>query len=112
MRQVAMSDQEIVRRHKTIWAATALGPRLADRFASEMPELVNLANGLQRERSAVQNTLILPYSNGLVEGRVARLKLLKRQSYGSAKLELLHQRMRHAAYCINTQARMLRASQF
>lgn len=59
-----MSDQEIGRRHKIIWAATALGPRLADCFASEMPELVNLANGLQRERSAVQNTLVLPYSNG------------------------------------------------
>jgi transposase len=75
MMQVAMSDQEIVRRHRTIWAATALGPWLADCLASEMPKLLNLANGLQRERSAVQNALILPYSNGQVEGQITKLKL-------------------------------------
>ena len=62
-----------------------------------MPELVSSANGLQRERSAVQHAFILPYSNGQVEGRVMELKLLKRQSYGHAKLDLLHQRILHAA---------------
>jgi transposase len=92
-----MSDQEIVRRDRTIWAATALSPWLADCLASEMPELVNLANGLQGQRSAVQNALILPYSNGQVEGHITNLKFLKRQSYGRAKLDLLHQRMLHAA---------------
>jgi transposase len=97
MMQMAMSDQEMGQQHRTIWAATALGPRLADRLASEMPELVNLANGLQHERSAVQNALILPYSNGQVEGQITKSKLLKRQSYGHAKPDLLRQRMLHTA---------------
>jgi transposase len=77
--------------------ATALDPWLADCLASEMPELVNFANGLQREQSAVQAALELPYSNGQVEGQITKVKLLKRQSYGRAKLDLLRQRMLHAA---------------
>jgi hypothetical protein len=55
------------------------------------------SNGLQREQSAVQAALELPYNNGQVEGQITQLKLLKRQSYGRAKLDLLRQRMLHAA---------------
>jgi transposase len=80
--------------HRT---ATPLDPWLADCLASEMPELRNFAKGLQRERAAVQNALTLPYSNGQVEGQITKLKLLKRQSYGRAKLDLLRQRMLYAA---------------
>ena len=78
-------------------AAAALDPWLTDCLASGMPELVNFASGLQREQSAVQAALELPYSNGQVEGQITKLKLLKRQSYGRAKLDLLRQRMLHAA---------------
>jgi hypothetical protein len=92
MMHVAMSDQEIGHRHRIIRAATVLGPWLTNCPASEMPELVNLANGLPRERAAVQNALILPYSNGQVEGQITKLKILQRQSYGRAKLDLLRQR--------------------
>jgi transposase len=77
--------------------AAALDPWLSDCLASGMPELVNFASGLQREHSAVQAALELPYSNGQVEGQITKLKLLKRQSYGRAKLDLLRQRMLHAA---------------
>ena len=73
--------------------ATSLGPWLADCLASEMPELRNVAKGIQHERAAVQNALTLPYSNGEVEGQITKLKLLKRQSYGRAKLDLLLQQM-------------------
>jgi transposase len=77
--------------------AAALDPWLEDGLASGMPELVNVASGLQREHSAVQAALTLPYSNGQVEGQITKLTLLKRQSYGRAKLDLLRQRMLHAA---------------
>jgi transposase len=77
--------------------ATALDSWLADGLASGMPELVHFASGLQREHSAVQAALTLPYSNGQVEGQITKLKLLKRQSYGRAKLDLLRQRMLHAS---------------
>jgi transposase len=77
--------------------AAALDPWLADGLASGMPERVNFASGLPREHSAVPAALDLPYSNGQVEGQITTLKLLKRQSYGRAKLDLLRQRMLHAA---------------
>lgn len=78
-------------------AAAALVSWLMDSLASGMPERVNFANGLQREQSAVQAALELPYNNRQVEGQITQLKLLKRQSYGRAKLDLLRQRMLHAA---------------
>jgi transposase len=82
-----------------MWARTASSLDLwfMDCLASGMPELVNFASGLQREHAAVQAALTLPYSNGQVEGQITKLKLLKRQSYGRAKLDLLRQRMLHAA---------------
>jgi transposase len=78
-------------------AASTLDLWLRDCLASGMPELVHFASGLQREQPAVQAALTLPYSNGPVEGQITKLKLLKRQSDGRAKLDLLRQRMLHAA---------------
>ena len=78
-------------------ATSTLDQWLMDCQASGMPELVHFASGLQREQAAVQAALTLPYSNGQVEGQVTKLKLLKRQGYGRAKLDLLRQRMLHAA---------------
>jgi transposase len=78
-------------------AASTLDPWLMDCQASGMLELVHFASRLQREQPAVQAALTLPYSNGQVECQITKLKLLKRQSYGRAKLDLLRQRMLHAA---------------
>jgi len=77
--------------------ASTLDLWLMDGLASEIPELVRFASGLQREHSAVQAALELPHSNGQVEGQITKLKLLKRQSYGRTKPDLLRQRMLHAA---------------
>jgi transposase len=52
-------------------------------------ELKNFAEGLQRDEAAVQAALLLPWSNGQVEGQINRLKLIKRQMYGRANLDLL-----------------------
>ena len=51
-----------------------------------------MARGLLRDQAAMRAALQLPYSNGPVEGQVTRLKLLKRQMYGRAKLALLRAR--------------------
>ncbi len=40
--------------------------------------------------------LTLPHSNGVVEGKINKLKLLKRMGYGRAGFPLLRQRMLHA----------------
>jgi len=39
----------------------------------------------------------LPWSTGQVEGQITRLKLLKRQMYGRAHIDLLRLRVLHAA---------------
>ena len=40
--------------------------------------------------------LTLPQNNGLVEGKVNKLKLIKRMMYGRAEFPLLRQRVLHA----------------
>jgi transposase len=59
--------------------------------------LARFAQGLQEDLAAVQAGLTLPWSNGVVEGHVNRLKLLKRQGYGRAAVGLLRQRVMQAA---------------
>ena len=51
--------------------------------------LASFANGLRADRSAVAAALALPWSNGQAEGHITKLKLVKRQMYGRAKLDLL-----------------------
>ncbi len=64
---------------------------------SDFPELRRFANGIHRDYAAVRAACELPWSQGPVEGQITRLKLLKRQMYGRAKLDLLRQRMLNAA---------------
>jgi transposase len=61
------------------------------------PEIQNFALGLEREFSAFEAALTEPWSTGQVEGQITRLKLLKRQMYGRANLDLLRLRLLHAA---------------
>lgn len=48
---------------------------------------------LCRDYDAVRNGLTLPYSSGPVEGTINRLKMLKRQMFGRAGLDLLRKRV-------------------
>ena len=64
--------------------------------ARESP-LHRWATELQRDEAAVRAALTLPWSTGPVEGHIHRLKLIKRQMYGRAKLDLLRIRVLHAA---------------
>ncbi len=52
-------------------------------------ELRTFARGIRRDYAAVRAALTLPWSNGLVEGPVNRLKFVKRQMFGRAKFDLL-----------------------
>jgi transposase len=55
--------------------------------------LASFANGLQADESAVAAALLEPWSNGQTEGQITKLKLVKRQMYGRAKLDLLRARL-------------------
>ena len=59
--------------------------------------LASFARRLERDRSAVDAALRLPWSNGQVEGQIHRLKLIKRQMYGRAGFDLLRLRVLNPA---------------
>lgn len=64
---------------------------------AERSLLASFARRLRRDQDAVAAALQLPWSNGMVEGQIHRLKLIKRQMYGRASFDLLRLRVLHAA---------------
>ena len=56
----------------------------------------SFARGLRQDEAAVRAALTLDWSNGPVEGRVNRLKSIKRSMYGRARFDLLRARVLHA----------------
>ncbi|WP_416384480.1 transposase [Roseibium aggregatum] len=68
--------------------------RLDDWLEAAKNSLVgSFANGVEKDIDAVRNAIISPWSNGQTEGQITRLKLIKRQMYGRAKLDLLQARL-------------------
>jgi transposase len=61
--------------------------------ADTLPPLASFASNLRRDHDAVHNGLSMPYSSGPVEGNINRLKMLKRQMFGRAGLDLLRKRV-------------------
>ncbi len=62
---------------------------------SGLPELQSFAAGVEKDKDAVQAGLTWPINNGMVEGHVTKLKLIKRTMYGRADFALLRQRVLH-----------------
>ncbi|MGW7557874.1 hypothetical protein [Streptomyces rimosus] len=61
--------------------------------AADLPGLRGFAQHLERDLDAVTAGLTLPWNSGVVEGRVNRIKMLKRQMFGRAGFELLRKRV-------------------
>jgi transposase len=55
--------------------------------------LASFGKGIAADRAAVTAALVEPWSNGQTEGQITKLKLVKRQMYGRAKLDLLRARL-------------------
>jgi transposase len=64
--------------------------------ASQIREGPRFVTGVEPGKKAVKAGLTLPQSNGMVEGKVNKLKLVKRMGYGRAGFPLLRQRVLHA----------------
>jgi transposase len=60
--------------------------------SARMP-LQSFVNGIRADQEAVTAGLTLPFSSGAVEGQVKRIKMLKRQMFGRANLDLLRKRV-------------------
>lgn len=52
-------------------------------------ELNQFGRYLRSDWQALENALVQTWSNGLVEGHVNRIKVIKRQMYGRANFDLL-----------------------
>lgn len=59
--------------------------------------VVTCARGVAQDGAAVRAALTTPWSNGQTEGHITKLKMLKRQMYGRANLDLLQRRLLLAA---------------
>ncbi|MEU0990661.1 transposase [Streptomyces sp. NPDC005953] len=64
-----------------------------DAQASRLQELRGFATGLRKDWDADMAGLTLRWNSGPVEGHVNRIKMLKRQMFGRAKLDLLRKRV-------------------
>jgi transposase len=66
----------------TTWITEARGSLVA-----------SFASGVAKDEPAVRAAITLPWSNGQTEGQITKLKLVKRQMYGRAKIDLLQARL-------------------
>ncbi|WP_246381993.1 transposase [Novosphingobium chloroacetimidivorans] len=69
---------------------TRLDPWLA---TAAKTKLAAFAAGVDADRDAVAAAISTPWSSGQAEGTICRLKSIKRQMYGRAKLNLLKARI-------------------
>jgi transposase len=69
-----------------------LDPWLQRATASTLEAMQRFAKGLHEDYEAVKAGVTLPWSTGPVEGHINRLKMLKRQMFGRARLDLLSRR--------------------
>lgn len=63
-------------------------------IAEASPSLIaSFAKGVTNDKAAIRAAITQQWSNGQVEGQINKLKLVKRQMYGRAKLDLLQARL-------------------
>ncbi len=55
----------------------------------DIPELQSFMEGILKDSTAIKNGIIFPYNNGLAEGSVNKIKVIKRIMYGRNSFELL-----------------------
>jgi transposase len=91
--QLAQAFLALVRERR----GDALEAWMVEATDSGIVELARFARGLQDDLCAIQAGLTLEWSNGVTEGHIHRLKLVKRQGYGRAGFALLRQRVLQAA---------------
>ena len=69
-----------------------LDPWLTRATASTLEAFQRFARGLREDYAAVKSGVTLPWSTSPVEGHINRLKMVKRQMFGRARLDLLSRR--------------------
>lgn len=60
---------------------------------TEIPDLISFVNDTKSDIIAVKNTIRTKYNNGLAEGSVNKIKLIKRTMYGRNDFDLLRSKV-------------------
>ena len=85
-REIILEFQGIIRRKALAeldtWISRARGSLVAA-----------FANGVSKDKAAIEAAIALSWSNGQTEGQICKLKLVKRQMYGRGNLDLLQARV-------------------
>jgi transposase len=85
-REIVLEFQDIIRRkvlaELDVWISKA-----------RLSLVAAFANGVSKDRAAIEAAIALPWSNGQTEGQICKLKLIKRQMYGRGNLDLLQARV-------------------
>jgi transposase len=89
LRDRDQGSEKQMRRQLEAWAEQAK--------ASGIAELKAFAVKLLQDTEAVVASMTSPYSQGQTEGRINKLKLIKRSMYGRGKFDLLRRRVLYAA---------------
>ena len=58
-----------------------------------IPELNSFLVGVEKDEEAIRNAIIFPYSNGLAEGTVNKIKVIKRIMFGRCGFEMLRKKI-------------------
>ncbi|HEY5356773.1 MAG TPA: transposase [Streptosporangiaceae bacterium] len=66
---------------------------ISDARVAELPGISSFAKGLEQDLGAITQGLTSRWSSGPVEGRVNHIKMIKRQTFGRARLPLLRKRL-------------------
>jgi len=61
--------------------------------ALDIQLLKSFLNGIERDLTAVKNAIAYEYNNGLAEGKINKLKLIKRTMYGRCQFDLLRNKI-------------------
>ncbi len=88
-----------MRRAHSIISLKSLSPKVSQtrqKGFTPLPELQSFASGIEKDKEAVKAGLTWSINNGMVEGHVTKLKLIKRQGYGRAGFPLLRKRVFHS----------------
>jgi transposase len=90
MYKLTQSFRQIIQQNRDI---TLLSSWIEDAKNSSIHELKAFATYLSNDIEAVKNCLLFKWSNGLLEGQINRLKVIKRQMYGRANFDLLSKKV-------------------
>lgn len=95
---------EIIWEFKSLFTTkdiSALDSWVSKAQSFDIREVNSFIEGLLRDWDAVKNAIIFPFSNGLAEGSINKLKVIKRIMYGRCNFETLKnktlclERLRH-----------------